>query len=41
MSKYYTPKIEELLESIIHKYGGGGHRGAAGFRIKNINEIIK
>lgn len=33
---------EQVDCSIIAKqYGGGGHRGASGFRIKNINDLIK
>lgn len=31
-----------MLSSIIAKqFGGGGHKGASGFRIDDINKIIK
>lgn len=36
----YNDNGEVDCSAIAKQYGGGGHRGAAGFRIKNLNEIF-
>lgn len=36
-----TTKKEVDCSAIGTKYGGGGHRGAAGFQSKNLNDVIK
>jgi len=37
----YNDNGEVDCSVIAKQYGGGGHKGAAGFRVNNINEIIK
>lgn len=37
----YNDNGEVDCSKIAKQFGGGGHKGAAGFRIKNINDIIK
>lgn len=37
----YNDNGEVDCSIIAKQYGGGGHKGAAGFKIKNINDIIK
>ena len=37
----YNDNGEVDCSAIAKQYGGGGHKGAAGFRVNNINDIIK